>query len=96
MRRATAGMSRYGLSNAFASCSSEESRQEARFAAHRRAIVWIGEEHAFLRGEPLRQDSDVREGFRRRGDPRRVDERKSQHLRKDRRIVRMPNVAKRS
>src|SRR5713226_4663817 len=88
-------MPRYGLSNAFAFCSSEESGQEARLAAHRRAIVWVGEEHAFLRGEPLRQDSNVRNGSRRRGDPRRVNEGKSQHLRKNRRIVRMPNVPKR-
>src|SRR6267378_2729455 len=86
--------------NRFAStleaCSSEESGQEARLAGHRRAIVWIGEEHAFFRGEPLRQDSDVRNGSRDSGDPRGVYQRKRQHLGKNGRIVRMPNVAKRS
>src|SRR6266436_6289319 len=84
------------FANAFETCSSEESGQEARLAGHRRAIVWIGEEHAFLRGEPLRQDSDVRNGSRDSGDPRRVYQGERQHLRKNGRIVRMPNVAKRS
>src|SRR6266478_6623800 len=93
--RTTAGMPRYRFANAFEGCSSEESGQEARLAGHRRAIVGIGEEHALLRGEPLRQDSDVGNGSRGRGDPGRVNERQSQHLRKNRRVVRMPNVAKR-
>src|SRR6266849_5031072 len=93
--RTTAGMPRYRFAKAFEAGFSEESRQEARLAGHRRAIIGIGKEHALLRGEPLRQDSDVRNGSRRRGDPRRVNERQSQHLRKNCRVVRMPNVAKR-
>src|SRR5213080_2225373 len=82
------------LRPAFMSRSSEQPRQETRLAGHCRAIVRIGGEHALFRGEPLRQDSNVRERSCCRGDPGRVNQRKSEHLRKDRRIVRMANVAK--
>src|SRR6267142_297453 len=81
------------FANAFETCSSEESGQEARLAGHRRAIVWIGEEHAFLRGETLRQDSDVRNGSRDSGDPRRVYQGERQHLRIYGRRLTTPNVA---
>src|SRR5882724_4372453 len=82
--------------NSSESFSSEKSRQEARLAGHGRAIVWIREEHALLSGKPLRQNSDMRNGSRRCCDPRRVNQRKSQHLCEYRRIVWMPDVAKRS
>src|SRR6267143_114483 len=89
-------MPRCRFANAFEACSSEESRQEARLAGHRRAIVRIGKEHALLSGKPLSKDSDVCNGSRRRGDPSRMNQWKSQHLRKDGSIVRMTNVTKRS
>src|SRR5467141_3303774 len=88
--------SRRNNANSFEGRSSEESGQETRLAGHRRAIVRICEKHALFGGQALCQDSDVRNGPRKRGDPRRVNKRKSQHLRKHGRIVRKPNVAKSS
>src|SRR6266496_3381823 len=76
--------------------SLEKSREETRLAGHCRAIVWIREKHALLCGEPLRQNSNVRNGPRRCGHPRGMNQRKRQHLRKDRLVIRMPDVAKRS
>src|SRR5712664_2833852 len=75
---------------------SEKSRQEARLTGHGRAIVCIREEHAFLGGKPLFKNCDVGNSSRRCGDPRRVNQRKSQHLRKHRCVVWMPDIAKRS
>src|ERR1700674_3125825 len=89
-------MSRCGIANAFETFALEEPRQEARLAGHCRAIVGICEEHALLRREPLRKNADVRNRSCNCRDPGGVYERKSQHLGKDGRVIRMPDVAKRS
>src|SRR6266404_2087116 len=92
--RRTGDRPRSGFANAFETFFLEEPGQKPRLAGHRRAIVWICEEHALLGGETLRQDSDVRNCSRRCSDPGRVNQRKRQHLGEDRRIIRMPDVAK--
>src|SRR6266581_1699826 len=96
LRRTEGKTPRHKNADACALFSLEKSRQETRLAGHCRAIVWIREKHALLCGEPLRQNSNVRNGPRRCGHPRGVNQRKRQHLRKDRCIIRMPDVAKRS
>src|SRR5260370_15674277 len=94
-QRTTGGMPRCRIANAFESSSSEESGPEARLAGHRRAIIRICEKHAFLRGKPLRQDSDVRNGSYNSRSPGGVYEWQGQHLGKYGRVIGMPNVAKR-